>query len=427
MYSRLLKLTLVIAILMALAACTESRVSLGQAYVAPGVLHLHNDLSAKGSVVADLKHGDRLDIVDVQRRMVRVRTEGGKVGWVDSALLLSPEQMADLKNTEEQERSMPPEGTATAFETLNVHIDPDRQSPALEQIPEGGRVTVLAHKTAPKIQNAARTSNLVINRPQPLSRKQKKEQKIAAGSFRLPPRPPAPHPPANWLDLSAERIDVQSGEAPKPAAKPVEKPEEKKAKIESKPVVMDDWTLVRTSKNEVGWVLTRNLLMSIPDEVAQYAEGKTITAFFDLGTVPDEQKGAKHNWLWGTAARGLPYDFDAWRVFLWNNHKHRYETSFRQRDLEGYFPIRVDPADPSTPVRTFSVITKDDDEKMRVRSYTFDGHLVHLKGTEDYNAAAEAAKSTAAALDTKAIAAKSKSPNWIKRQWANLKHSIFGN
>ena len=35
---------------------------------------------------------------------------------------------------------------------------------------------------------------------------------------------------------------------------------------------MEDWSLVRTKDGQIGWVLTRNLDMSIPDEVAQYAK-----------------------------------------------------------------------------------------------------------------------------------------------------------
>ena len=111
-----------------------------------------------------------------------------------------------------------------------------------------------------------------------------------------------------------------------------------------KPVILEDWSLVRTKDNQIGWVLTRNLIMSIPDEVAQYAEGKRITSYFDLGAVHDELKGMKHNWLWTTSSAPLPYDFDAWRVFLWNRRRHRYETSYRQRDVEGYFPCPRGPA-----------------------------------------------------------------------------------
>jgi uncharacterized protein YgiM (DUF1202 family) len=415
-------------ILFGLAGCNNTRVTLGQAYVAPATLRLHGEVSTKSNVAAELKHGERVEIVDVQRRMVRVRTAKGAEGWTDSAQLLSQEQMDALRKRQEQEKLLPPEGTATAYEALNVHIDPDRQSPAFAQIPESGSVTVLGHKLVPKNANAARTPGLLISRPQALSRRQKKEQKSSNGSFRLPPKPAPPKPPANWLELSAERIDKSSDEeesAKKPEAAKATKPAAGgKSKSELKPVVMDDWTLVRTKNNEIGWVLTRNLLMSIPDEVAQYAEGKNITGFFDMGTVNDEEKGVKHNWLWTTSSRGLPYDFDSWRVFLWNTRKHRYETSFRQRDLEGYFPVRVQPPDNGSPMRTFSIVTKDDDGKLRVRDYTFDGHLVRLANTADYNPAAEEAKG--AALDTKDLASKVKPPNWFKRQWANIKRRFGG-
>jgi uncharacterized protein YgiM (DUF1202 family) len=79
------------ALLLLLAGCSESRVVLGQAYVAPATLHLHSELSNKSTNVATLKHGDHVQIVDVQRRMVLVRTDKGIEGWIDSTQLLSSE------------------------------------------------------------------------------------------------------------------------------------------------------------------------------------------------------------------------------------------------------------------------------------------------------------------------------------------------
>ncbi len=378
-----------------------------------------------GSVTA-LKHGDRVTIVDVQRRMVKVETASGSEGWVDSTDLLSPEQMTQIQQERERQRALPSQGAATAFEVLNIHIEPSRRSPAFAQIPEGVGVVMLGRLRAPKNALPAKTSSLVVERPQPV-RRPKKEQPARIG-FRPPSKPAPPKPPANWLDLSAERID--GAETPKELEAAKKKAAQdlaaKKTAEAKKPVVMEDWTLVRTKAGDTGWVLTRNLLISVPDEVAQYAEGKRITSYFELGSVNDEEKGLKHHWLWTTLAGSDPVDFDSWRVFIWNLRRHRYETSYRQRDLAGRFPVQVDPTEGKTIGRTFHITTKDDDDKFRKRTYNFDGTRVHLAGTEDLTGEPSATETQAKpnGLDTNKMESKAH-PGWFRRQWSTLT-SRFG-
>lgn len=261
-----------------------------------------------------------------------------------------------------------------------------------------------------------------FERPQP-ERRARREY-TAKNSF-LPAPPAPPKPPENWQELSTEKVDGAESIAEQKARKDKEAAEKKTAELK-KPVVMEDWTLVRTKDKQVGWVLSRNLEMSIPDEVAQYAEGKRITSYFDLGSVQDEEKGVRHNWLWTTAAELEPYDFDSWRVFLWNRRHHRFETSYRQRDLEGYFPVHVDPADPNAFDRTFEIITKDDDGQLRRRKYSFDGTRVHLTATENYYPGEGAESNRAGGIDTNKLQSKMPRENWFKREWNNLRRRISG-
>jgi hypothetical protein len=413
MFRSPLSLGVLAGFLLLLLSCAESQQSLGEAYVAPASLNVRSQLSQKSNSVVMLKHGDAVAITDTLRRMVKVRTSTGFEGWVDSRELLSREQMQQLRHEREMQARLPSEGTATAFETLNIHIAPSRGAAAFTQIAEGASVTILGRQIAPKISTTVRSSLLFAEKPAAPARRSRKEAS-ARQSFRLPPKPKPPKAPENWRELSTERID---GEQPKVVAPPAE-PQQK-----SRPVVMEDWTLIRTAKAEIGWVLSRNLMMSIPDEVAQYAEGKHITSFFDLGQVNDAQKGVKHHWLWTTLSGALPYDFDSWRVFLWNARRHRYETSYRQRDLEGYFPVHVDPAEAGK-TRTFQLVSKDRDGQLRKRSYTFDGTLVRLTGTEDYlqNAAGRAASS----LNGQNLQPKTPRPNWLRRTWTGWKNRLFG-
>ena len=136
--------------------------------------------------------------------------------------------------------------------------------------------------------------------------------------------------------------------------------------------------------------------MAIPDEVAQYSEGKRITSYFSLGTVDDEGQ-IKHNWLWTTIGAGtFDYDFDSFRVFIWNRKKHRYETAYIERRVEGYYPVWAQAgANPS-----FSLILKDDDGKLSRITYAFEGYLVHVIRREPFQPPSEPAPARALPADT---------------------------
>jgi hypothetical protein len=121
--------------------------------------------------------------------------------------------------------------------------------------------------------------------------------------------------------------------------------------------------------------------MSIPDEVAQYAEGKRIAAYFDFGLVKDEVKGINHDWLWAISSDVEGFDFDSIRVFTWNRRRHRYETAYREHGIEGYLPIRVEASDSKY---LFDVIVRAADGQFLLRRYQFDGTLVHLLSKDPY-------------------------------------------
>jgi hypothetical protein len=154
-------------------------------------------------------------------------------------------------------------------------------------------------------------------------------------------------------------------------------------RLVASPARTEDWSLVRLSSAESGWVLTRMLFMSIPDEVAQYAEGHRIMSYFSLGEVQDGGR-VKQNWLWTTlTAGGQPYEFDAVRVFVWSRSRSRYETAFVERKLKGYYPVEVLQRPGAGPA--FSIIVEEKDGSRARRTYAFQGYHVRLESKVPWN------------------------------------------
>jgi len=283
-------------------------------------------------------------------------------------MLLSAQQMEALRALAVESKAARSQGVASTYETLNVHTEPDRQSPSFIQVKEKERVDVIGHRVTPRVSSPPPAPP-----PPPVTTKKKPKEKRAK-DIPPPPLPPAPKPPADWVQLSSS-----------PTATPAPPPE-------PKPVPTDDWSLIRNSAGQTGWVLTRRLYMAIPDEVAQYAEGRRIVSYFPLGETRDGTV-TKPSWLWTTIEAGQqPYDFDSFRVFVWSLRHHRYETGHIERNVKGFFPVITGPVPapraravkdaPSNAERApgFSILVEKKDGLRYRRNFAFVGNQVRFSG-----------------------------------------------
>ena len=111
-------------------------------------------------------------------------------------------------------------------------------------------------------------------------------------------------------------------------------------------------------------MLSGRVDIDVPDEIGQYAEGQRIVGAYVLTKVTDSQANVPNNQVpeYVTALSppksGLPFDFDQIRVFTWSVKRHRYETAFRIRPIQGYLPVRVSTqssANGTEPVFSFQI------------------------------------------------------------------------
>jgi hypothetical protein len=374
-----------------LASCADQgghAPSIGEAFVGPAILKIRRDIPLQSPVAATVKHGERLEVLQQRRRFLRVRTPSGAEGWTDERQLLASGDMQKLKDLAKRALTMSAQGQATSFGDLNVHTQPARQSPSFLQVKENEKVDVLLHASTPRVE----LSRKPLIPPAPKKPKATEEKK-APKEAKYPPlaMPKPPGPPPNWLDLSKTNLsedeetdDERDEKEPAPA-------------VPQKPVATDDWSLIRNKSGESGWVLTRRLVMAIPDDVAQYAEGHRIVSYFSLGAVQDGDE-KKQNWLWTTIGDGsYPYDFDSFRVFIWSLRRHRYETAYIERNLHGYAPVvlrdvelssaKAKGSDAGLKYPGFSVCMEKKDGQRYRRDYAFITNVVRFAGEHPCEAA----------------------------------------
>ena len=272
-----LRLATLALLLVVLPSCRHSggRV-LEIAYVSGVQVNLRDRVAAVYEKAGFVKNGDRVEVLDRDRRFAKVRTATGQIGWVEQRYLVSQQVYDQLQKLTADNANDPVQAQGVTRNDTNLHVEPGRDTEHLYQISSGEKLAILKRGTAEKPGTVA-----------------------------------------------APVHTSSSGE-----------------KKEAAPVI-EDWWLARDSQGRVGWVLARMVDVDAPLDIAQYAEGQRIVAFFPLNEVQDgDKKVPQYLTILTEPKDGLPFDFNQIRVFTWNVKRHRYETAYRER-MEGVFPVTV--------------------------------------------------------------------------------------
>lgn len=296
-----------------LSACNRGRGhAIEAAYVAVPQAVLRDHVAAVFNKTGTVKNGERLEVLERERRFVRVRTAGGEEGWVEQRFLASEQVYDGFQKLVQLEKDDPVQATGVTRNDTNLHIAPGRDTEHLYQLNQGSKVLLLKRATAER---------------------------------GIPPVSPKPE-------------NVNS----KPA-----------------PVAMEDWWLIRDQQGHVGWLLARMVDLDVPLDIAQYSEGQRLVAFFVLNQVNDDDKKVPQYLVLFTEPKdGLPFDYNQIRVFTWNVRRHRYETAYREHNLNGVLPVTVstESFDKEGTLPVFTLRVRDDSGNIVERKYKMNTPIV---------------------------------------------------
>ena len=353
------------------AGCSKAALSSDEfAYVSAPQAFLRDKVSAVYNKVGTIQNGERVTVLAHDRRFVRIRTAQGVEGWVEQRFLVDQSIYNQLEDLAKKTANAPVQARAAVRNDVNMHVSPGRDSEKLFQLKENEKLDLLQRAVTRK--NAVTKVATPIRRakPSPTKKPELKEASAKKNDVELPPLPTPPRPPAIAYEAAPMATD-DSLTPTKPTGPDLGPPE--------------DWWLVRDSHGRVGWVLGRMLDVDAPLEIAQYAEGKRIVAAYVLNTVTDEASDKPNHqvpyylMLTNEPHDGEPQDFNALRVFTWNTKHHRYETAYREHDLNGVLPASVSKEDFGTKdgtLPTFTIRQRDDNGAITQKKYRMEGVIV---------------------------------------------------
>lgn len=348
---RIVTAILCAVLVLSLAACKHSggRV-LEVAYVSGVQVVLRDRVAAVFEKAGLVKNGDRVEVLDHDRHFVKVRTASGQMGWMEQRYIVSQDVYDRLQKLTAENLNDPVQAQGITRNDTNLHVEPGRETEHLYQILTGERLLLLKRGTAEKTSVATPT------------RAANSAAKSIAKSEKSPGKP------------SGKKDEKQpEKKAPEPAPAPSSVPHPA-----APPAPIEDWWLVRDTHARVGWVLARMVDLDVPLDVAQYAEGQRIMAFFALNEVQDgDKKIPQYLTVLSEPRDGLPFDFNQFRVFTWNVRRHRYETAYRER-VEGVLPVTVAQEDfgKEGVLPVFIVRVLGDDGKVSERKYKLNTPMV---------------------------------------------------
>ncbi len=287
-------------------------------YVSAAQASLRDQVATMYNRIGTVKNGERVEVLEREKRFSRVRTTSGMEGWIEQRYLVDQKTYDAIQMLTRENMNDPVQSPGVLRNETNLHLTPGRETEHLYQLAAGAKVAVLKRATAEKQPGAAPVPAKVAGR------------KAAAG----------PAMEDWWLVRDAEnRIG---------------------------------WVLARMVDLDVPLDIAQYA------EGQRFVAFFVLNQVEDPGKEGTDKKVSQYLCAITEPHDGLPYDFDQVRVFTWNVRKHRYETAYREHGLNGVLPITLttEKFDKEGTLPVFIVRVKDDDGNQSERKYKLNTPIV---------------------------------------------------
>ena len=125
-------------------------------YVSAAETSLRDRVATLFGKVGTVHNGDRLEVLEKQRRFLRVRTDKGQEGWIEERSVVPQDVYDGFQQLAKDSAAIPVQAHGTTRAELNMHLTPARDGEHLYQLTEGEKLEVLKRATTDK--NAKKTS-----------------------------------------------------------------------------------------------------------------------------------------------------------------------------------------------------------------------------------------------------------------------------
>jgi SH3-like domain-containing protein len=283
-------------------------------YVSAVQATLRDQVATIYNRVGTVKNGERVEVLEHEKRFARVRTVTGIEGWIEQRYLVDQKTYDALQQLTKDNLADPVQAPGILRNDTNLHLTPGRETEHLYQLLSGAKVSILKRATSEKPGVVA---------PQ---KPGKKEVGPALEDW--------------WLVRDAEsRVG---------------------------------WVLARMVDIDVpleiaqyaeGQRFVAFFALNQVQDQAKEGSDKNVAQYLCAVTEPHD---------------GSSYDYDQIRVFTWNVKKHRYETAYREHGLNGFLPVTVttENFDKEGTLPVFILHVKDDNGTVSERKYKLDTPMV---------------------------------------------------